>query len=210
MILEQLTVGPLEVNCYILAKEKNSPAIIIDPGADERRIKKTLEQFLLKPALIINTHGHIDHIGCDNKFGVSVYIHTKDAALLKDAALNLSGFLSLPFTVEADTHTVEDKELIDLGGIELEVLHLPGHTPGGIALLLKRPKAKILFSGDSLFYRGVGRTDFPGADGDLLIRSIKEKLLVLPEDTIVYPGHGPTTTIGEEKRNNPFLSPHPS
>jgi glyoxylase-like metal-dependent hydrolase (beta-lactamase superfamily II) len=157
--------------------------------------------------LIINTHGHIDHIGCNDKFGVPVYIHRMDLAMLKDPKLNLSNFLQpAPFHMQYQVKAIEDKEKIELGLIELEVMHTPGHTPGGICLLLKKPQNKILFSGDTLFYQGVGRTDFPGADENQLIKSIKEKLFKLSEDTVIYPGHGASSTIGQEKKNNPFLS----
>lgn len=206
MILETVMVGQMQVNCYILALDANSQAIIIDPGDEEQKIKKVLDKYKLRAAMIINTHGHIDHIGCDDKFGVPIYIHKKDSALLKNPNLNLSSLLMSYFSVKSQVYTLEDKEDINFGQIQLEVIHLPGHTPGGIALLMKKPKDNILFTGDSLFYQGIGRTDFPGADERLLIKSIKEKLLNLANDTIVYPGHGPSSTIGEEKKNNPFLN----
>lgn len=205
MILETICVGPFQVNCYILASGENSSAIIIDPGEDYAKIKQALSKHRLKPAFIVNTHGHIDHIGCDDKFDVPVYIHQKDLSLLKDSSLNLSNLLTSPYSVKSEVRVVQDKENIELGQIELEVMHTPGHTPGGICLLMKRPTNKILFSGDTLFCQGIGRTDFPGADEALLIKSIKEKLLKLDDDTTVYPGHGPSSTIGEEKRSNPFL-----
>ena len=207
MILESLCLGPFQVNCYILAAENNSKAIIIDPGDEEKKIRRVLDIHRLEPALIINTHGHIDHIGCNDKFGVPVYIHRMDLAMLKDPKLNLSNFLQpASYHMQSQVKAMEDKEKIELGLIELEVMHTPGHTPGGICLLLKKPQNKILFSGDTLFYQGIGRTDFPGADEGQLIKSIKEKLFALPEDTIIYPGHGASSTIGEEKKNNPFIS----
>lgn len=205
MILETICVGPMQVNCYILAAKPNSQAIIIDPGDQEDRIKRVLNKYKLKPGLVINTHGHIDHIGCDDKFDAPIYIHRQDLVLLKDPQLNLSTFLMSPYSVRSNIRPLEDKEFIELAGIQLEVIHMPGHTPGGIALLLKKPKDKILFTGDALFYQGIGRTDFPGADEQLLIKSIKMRLLSLTEDTVIYPGHGPSSSIGEEKRNNPFL-----
>ena len=207
MILESLSLGPFQVNCYILASANNSKAIIIDPGDEEKKIRRALDIHRLEPALIINTHGHIDHIGCNDKFGVPVYIHRMDSAMLKDPKLNLSNFLQpRPYHMQYQVKVMEDKGKIELGLIELEVMHTPGHTPGGICLLLKKPQNKILFSGDTLFYQGVGRTDFPGADEGQLIKSIKEKLFKLPEDTVIYPGHGASSTIGQEKKNNPFLS----
>jgi glyoxylase-like metal-dependent hydrolase (beta-lactamase superfamily II) len=207
MILESLCLGPFQVNCYILASEDNSKAIIIDPGDEEKKIRRVLDIHKLEPAMIINTHGHIDHIGCNDKFGVPVYIHSMDLAMLKDPKLNLSNLLQpRPYHMQSQVKVIEDKEKIELGLIQLEVMHTPGHTPGGICLLLKKPQNKILFSGDTLFYQGVGRTDFPGADEGQLIKSIKEKLFKLPEDTVIYPGHGMPSTIGEEKKNNPFIS----
>jgi len=206
MILETTVVGPFEVNCYIIASENKSPAIIIDPGEGEDKIKQVLSKYKLKPAFIINTHGHIDHIGCDDKFGVPVYIHHQDLRLLRDPRLNLSSLLTSSFSVKSEIRTLEDKENVELGQIQLEVMHVPGHTPGGIALLMKKPQNNILFTGDTLFYQGIGRTDFPGADGQLLIKSIKEKMFNLSDDTVIYPGHGPSSTIGEEKRKNPFLT----
>jgi len=205
MILETILVGPLETNCYVLAAGPDSRAVIIDPGGEEHKIKKALDKYKLKPEAVINTHGHIDHIGCDGKFGVPVYIHKLDAPLLEDSELNLSSFLSMPFTINPDIHTVGQDDKIELGGLCFKVIHVPGHTPGGIALLLRILENKILFSGDSLFCRSIGRTDFKGGDNELLLKSIKEKLFILPDETVVYPGHGPSTTIGEEKRENPYL-----
>lgn len=205
MILETVCVGPMEANCYILASQENSSAIIIDPGADERRIKQVLDKHKLKPAFIINTHGHYDHIGSDDKFGVPVYIHSQDLALLQNSELNLSGLFAVPYQVNSEIRAVEDKAVIELEDIRLKVIHLPGHTPGGIALLMGKPANKIVFTGDSLFCQGIGRSDLSGGDESLLIKSVKEKLLTLSDDTVIYPGHGPSSTIGEEKRNNPFL-----
>lgn len=205
MILETVCVGSMQVNCYILACAKSNPAIIIDPGAEARKIKQILDRHKLKPAFIINTHGHYDHIGCDNKFEVPVYIHRQDLELLRSAELNLSGLFALPYQVKSKIMILEDKDSIELDDIQLEVIHMPGHTPGGIALVLKKPLDKIVFTGDSLFCQGIGRSDLAGADESLLIKSIKERLFPLPDDTVIYPGHGPSSSIGEEKRNNPFL-----
>jgi hydroxyacylglutathione hydrolase len=205
MILESLSVGLMEVNCYVLASAKKSRAIIIDPGDGEDKIKQVLGDYGLMPGAVINTHGHFDHIGCDDKFAVPVYIHRLDAAMLKDAKSNFSVFFVSPYKVKSEIKILEDKDTVKLEDIELEVLHTPGHTPGGICLLMRRPENKILFTGDSLFCQGIGRTDL-GGDEELLLRSIREKLLVLPDDTVIYPGHGPSSSIGDEKRNNPFLS----
>ena len=205
MILETISVGPLEANCYILAQDKDSSAIIIDPGAEPRKIKKVLDRHGLKPAFIVNTHGHYDHIGADDHFGVPVYAHKEEVALLRDPKLNLSGLFSLPFHVNAQIIVLKEGSLLELDNIQLKVAHIPGHSPGGIALLMQKPTEKIVFTGDSLFRQGIGRSDLEGGNEELLIRSIKEKLLILADDTVVYPGHGHPSTIGEEKRNNLYL-----
>lgn len=207
MILEVLCVGPVGANCYILASQSKARSIIIDPGDEEKKIRRALAKHNLEPFFIINTHGHFDHIGCNDKFGVPVYIHRNDLGMLNDPKLNLSNLVHGDgYSVESEIRTLEGGDKIELENLELEVIHTPGHTPGSISLLLKKPTNKILFSGDTLFYQGIGRTDFPGSDHEQLIKSIKEKLLSLPEDTVVYPGHGMSSTIGREKRDNPFLS----
>jgi hydroxyacylglutathione hydrolase len=197
MILETVCVGPMQANCYILASGDNAPAIIIDPGSQVRKIRQVLDKHKLKPAFIINTHGHYDHIGSDDKFGVPIYIHRQDLEFLKDSQLNLSKLFALPYQVESAIKALEDKDIIELEDLQLQVIHVPGHTPGGIALRLIKPTDKIVFTGDTLFCQGIGRSDLSGGDDTLLIKSIKEKLLTLPDDTVIYPGHGPSSTIRE-------------
>lgn len=204
MILETVVVGAMEVNCYVLASGGGRKAIIIDPGDDEKKIRKVLEKHAIIPAVVINTHGHFDHIGCDDVFKVPVCVHRLDAGMLIDAKRNYSAFLACPYKVKAEIKQLEDGQKIILEDIELEVRHIPGHSSGGIALVLKKPRDKIVFSGDSLFWGSIGRSDL-GGNEELLVRSIREKLLSLSDDTVVYPGHGPATSIGEEKANNPFL-----
>jgi glyoxylase-like metal-dependent hydrolase (beta-lactamase superfamily II) len=206
MIFETVCVGMMQANCYVLAEGKESQAIIIDPGDEEGKIRKVLDRNKLKPGLVVNTHGHIDHIGCDDRFAVPVCIHKKDLPLLKEPRLNLSSLFGAPFSVNSQVRLLEDGQSFGLGTLELEVIHVPGHTPGGIALLLKSPKGKILFTGDSLFCQGIGRTDFPGASEPGLIESIRKRLFVLADDVAIYPGHGPASSIGAEKRDNPFFN----
>jgi len=201
MILETVLVGSMGVNCYILASKEGSSAIIIDPGAQERKIRQVLDKYKLKPHLIINTHGHYDHIGEDDKFGVSVYVHKLDVPMLRDPMLNLSGLFSLSYKVKSEIKTLEDGEIIELDDLRLRVIHTPGHTRGGIALLLEKPVDRIAFTGDTLFYHGIGRTDLDGGSEQELIKSIRERLLTLPFDTKIYPGHGAFSTIKEEKEN---------
>jgi glyoxylase-like metal-dependent hydrolase (beta-lactamase superfamily II) len=191
----------MDVNCYILAAGESSKAIIIDPGDNERRIRHVLDKHRLTPDFIINTHGHYDHIGEDNSFNVPVYAHKDDLPLLKDPMLNLSGLFALPFTVSAKIVPLEDNQIIESGGVELKVIHLPGHTPGGIALLLQKPLNMIVFTGDTLFCQGIGRSDLIGGDESALFKSIKERLFILPDNVKIYPGHGPSSTIGEEKKS---------
>jgi glyoxylase-like metal-dependent hydrolase (beta-lactamase superfamily II) len=206
MILETISVGSMQVNCYILACADSREAVIIDPGGQANKIQAVLDRHHLKAAMVINTHGHYDHIGSDDKFGVSVYVHKQDLEMLRDAKKNLSAVFSLPCKVASDIKVLEDKQIVRLDCLELEVLHLPGHTPGGIGLLMKKPETGVVFTGDTLFFQGVGRCDLPGGSEALLERSIKEKLFTLSDDTRVYPGHGPATTIGREKNNNFFNS----
>jgi len=204
MILETIVVGPMQVNCYVLACASGGQAIIIDPGDQANKIKLVLDKHQLKPAIVINTHGHYDHIGGDDEFGVLVYVHKNDLSMLVDPRKNLSASFSLAYKVSAEIKTLEDKEIIKLDCLELEVIHLPGHTPGGIGLLVKKPLANIIFTGDTLFHQGVGRTDLPGGSQQQLEDAIRERLFVLPLDTKVYPGHGAMTTIAREKKNNLF------
>jgi len=206
MILESVNVGPMDVNCYILASKENAQAIIIDPGDQPGKINQILKKYKLRASFIINTHGHYDHIGADDKFGVPVYIHSEDLAFLKDPKLNLSAFFSIAYNINSEIKLLHENEIIGLDDIELKILHIPGHTPGGVALQMIKPIDSIVFSGDTLFCHGLGRSDLEGGDEALLIKSIKEKLFSLSDETIVYPGHGPSSTIGDEKRNNPFFN----
>lgn len=204
MILETINVGVMQVNCYVLACAAGKKAIIIDPGDQYPKINLILKRNSLEPALVINTHGHYDHIGCDNEFGVTVYVHKLDLPMLENAEKNLSAIYASAFEVKSEIKTLEDKEAIKLDCLELEVLHLPGHTRGGIGLLMRKPQSNIVFTGDALFNRGIGRYDLEGGSRTQLEKAIKERLFVLPEETIVYPGHGASTTIGAEKKNNLF------
>jgi len=204
MILETVNVGPMRVNCYLLACAPGASAIIIDPGDQASKINLALKKHELKPGMVINTHGHYDHIGCDDEFGVTVYAHKLDLPMLQEADKNLSSSFWSAYQVKSEIKTLEDKEIIKLDCLELEVMHLPGHTPGGIGLLLKKPQAGIVFTGDTLFCGGIGRYDLAGGSLRQLEKAIKERLFVLPPETVVYPGHGPATTIGREKSGNLF------
>jgi glyoxylase-like metal-dependent hydrolase (beta-lactamase superfamily II) len=226
MKVETLIVGPLDVGCYILTDEKNEPrtnevqgeSIVIDPGGDADKIINFLKTHNLQPRYLVNTHGHGDHIGANKALkerfpDIKICIHREDAECLSNPFKNLSalgGFQSKEYILKsppADIALTEGVKLT-LGKIVLEVIHTPGHTPGGICLLSRSEdnQPDVLFSGDSLFQGSIGRTDFPGGNHHALIKSLKEKILTLKENTVVYPGHGPTTTVGREKKNNPYLS----
>ena len=192
----------MQANCYILAVTTSAEAIIIDPGADYTKIKSALDKDNLKAQVIINTHGHIDHMGANHEFGIPVWIHRLDADHLINPMKNGSLiFLQFPYRSPSASRLLEDGEEITVADITLKVIHTPGHTPGGICLKVDN----ILFTGDTLFCGSIGRTDLPGGSQQELVNSIKEKLLVFDDNTVIYPGHGPSSTIGNEKRTNPFL-----
>ncbi|WP_333870564.1 MBL fold metallo-hydrolase [Desulforamulus putei] len=205
MIIETLPVGNLEANCYIIGCEETGQAAVVDPGDEAGRILDRLAKGGLKVAAVVLTHGHADHIGAVGELkkatGAPVMIHAQDGEMLTNPARNLSAWLGEQLSFKPADRLLEDGDTIQVGTVTLEVIHTPGHTPGGICLRA----GKDLFTGDTLFARSIGRSDFPGGSHTTLIKSIKSKLLALPEDTKIYPGHGPTSTIGEEKRHNPFL-----
>lgn len=201
MAIDVILVGSMQVNCYILSSEVTKNAVLIDPGDEYPKIRSHLEKQKLTAKFIVHTHGHIDHIQADNEFALAVYAHKLDVELLKNPERNLSSFLSHPFRVELNVSPLEDGDIITLDDLSLEVIHTPGHTPGGICLRC----LDVVFTGDTLFAGGIGRTDFPGASDKQLIESIQDKLFTLADETIIYPGHGPSSTIGKEKNTNPFL-----
>jgi hydroxyacylglutathione hydrolase len=206
LILRVLTVGPLETNCYILGDEKSKEAVVIDPGGDFEEIDQQLRKLKLKVKYIVLTHGHFDHTGAlaqlKKTTGAEILIHSADAFMLSP------GGQAQPFSLETGTdlcsadRTLKEGDKIQFGENVLEVLHTPGHTPGGISLII----GKMIFTGDTLFCGSVGRTDLPGGSYRRLMDSIKTKLLSKYDDYVIYPGHGPESTIGEERRDNPFLS----
>jgi glyoxylase-like metal-dependent hydrolase (beta-lactamase superfamily II) len=197
MLIETFTVGMLSTNCYIVSSQKTRDAIIIDPGLDLSSEANPIFEYIalgsLKVKLIVNTHGHPDHIKGDalfqEKYKVPILIHKKDIAALEDLE---KGFAIIP---------IEDKSMIEFGDQSLEVMHTPGHTPGSICLR----GDMLIFTGDTLFAQGIGRTDFP--EGSVVdMRQSLQKLVVLPDYFLIYPGHGPTSIMGEEKKINPFLN----
>ncbi len=205
MIFKSLAVGDIGANCYILGCPETKEGMVVDPGAESRRILAAAKELGVTVKYIVLTHGHLDHIGAVEEVRketrAKVLIHELDADCLTDAKKNLSAFFALPVQGEPADTLLHDGEEIKVGSLSFKVLHTPGHTEGGICLSF--PGGVI--SGDTLFAGSVGRTDFPGGSMEVLLDSIREKLLGLDPGTVVHPGHGPSSTIGEEKENNPFL-----
>jgi len=203
----RMVLGVCQTNCYFLYRAGEPGAIVVDPADNGDRIADALERNGFRVEGILITHGHFDHIlGCERlkaavDESVKVYACEAERELLKDARLNLSKGMHTPYTLEADVY-VQDGEEITIAGMTCKVIETPGHTVGGCCYYFE--EAGILVSGDTLFQESVGRTDFPTGSMSTLVRSIKEKLFVLPDETLVYPGHGDSTTIGIEKKYNPF------
>ncbi len=206
MILMRLVVGPLQVNCFLLADDKTKEAVVIDPGDDAPEILKIIREKGLKVKFIINTHAHFDHVGANRAIkeatGAELLMHKADAAVLATASSQSRSFGMNPVSSPEPDRFLKHGDVITAGEVSLKVLHTPGHTPGGISLL----EEGLVFTGDSLFAGSIGRTDFPGGDLQTLLHSIRTNLMTLPDDTKVFSGHGPASTIGEERTENPFLN----
>ena len=204
MIVKKWVVGTLATNCYIIGSEQTKEGMIVDPGAEAKQIMKSVKDLQLDIKFIILTHGHIDHIDALAEVkaitGAEFYAHAGDARFIQERPLHSMLGVDYP-TLPAPDRWLKGGESIDIGDLQFLVLHTPGHSPGGICLLGQG----VVFTGDTLFNDGIGRADLFGGSHSQLTNSIHAKLMVLPDDTIVYPGHGPDTTIGAERRANPFL-----
>lgn len=200
-----LTVGPIQGNCYLVYDEENKECMVIDPGGEGHRIVREIQKNELKVKYIINTHGHSDHISANQEVkdatGAELLIHCEDAPLLTDGNKNFSVLMGKSIDKPAADRCLQEGDELVVGAAGFKVLHTPGHTRGGICLVGN----EICFSGDTLFEFSIGRTDLPGGSYRQLIESIKTKLLTLDDGVIVFPGHGPDTTIGRERAANPFL-----
>lgn len=202
MKIETIVVGPLGVNCYIVVDPASRAGMVIDPGDDAAEIIRYIGQANIQVKYIVNTHGHSDHIGANAALKAAtkapLLIHAADELMLKNP-LNYLGETIVSSTADA---FLKDGDILSLGGSQFKVLHTPGHTAGGICL----QGDNVLFSGDSLFAESIGRCDLPGGNLNDLIGSLKTKVMALPDDVMVYPGHGPATKIGWERRHNPYLA----
>jgi glyoxylase-like metal-dependent hydrolase (beta-lactamase superfamily II) len=204
--IDQYVVGPVQTNCYFAINTDTKELLILDPGDSSRKLSEKIRQEELTPVAILLTHGHFDHAGAARElaeeFHISIYAHEAEQEVLEDPQKNSSWMIGERRTFSADVFLQSEQEL-DLAGFHIRVLHTPGHTVGGCCYYL--PYEDVVFSGDTLFCTSVGRTDLPTGSMSQLVRSVREKLMSLPDATTVYPGHGELTTIETERMYNPYL-----
>jgi glyoxylase-like metal-dependent hydrolase (beta-lactamase superfamily II) len=199
MEIKRISVGELETNCYLIIAGEETKGVIIDPGAEPERIWEEVERQKVKVEYIINTHGHADHIGGNKvlkeKTGAEVLLHQKDEPLIQNEELNLASFLGKTINFPYPDRFLSHNEIIKVGKLSFQVIHTPGHTPGSITLKLNN----FLFTGDTIFANSMGRYDFPKSSYQELISSLKTFFLPLSDEVVLYPGHGPASTIGRER-----------
>ena len=209
MIIEQMPLGPLQCTCTILGDKKSGEAIVIDPGDEAEKIIAVLKQHDLKVKYILHTHAHFDHLGATqavyDKTKSEVCLHKEDMFLYENVPMQCALFGLAPKAVPQVTHFLQQGDELKFGEHKVEILHTPGHTPGSLTFHLNA-EIPLLFTGDTLFMQSIGRTDLWGGDYNLILKSIQDKILQFDDDTIVHPGHGPSTSIGYERKENPFLS----
>lgn len=207
MKIETYVLGPVMTNCYFAINEDTKETIIIDPADKAEVLIQKINKETLKPVAVLLTHGHFDHILAASEiavnFHIPIYASKEEKELLETPSLNLSVSLGKNISLTPTT-LLNDKDIIKLAGTEVNVIHTPGHTSGGICYLFK--ESKILFSGDTLFEGTVGRADLPTGNLNTLLDSVNHKLMTLPDDTTVFPGHGESTTVGHERNTNPYVS----
>jgi glyoxylase-like metal-dependent hydrolase (beta-lactamase superfamily II) len=207
--IHTLVSMPFAENSYVVWRQGREQAVVFDPGLQPELILEFLQERGLKVAAVLNTHGHADHIGGNQAMKEAfpeapIIAGERDAALLTDANLNMSAPFGMPIVSPPADQLVREGDILDVAGIRLEVLDIPGHSPGHVVFVWRGEPCRV-FSGDVVFRGSVGRTDFPDGSADLLFQGIRSKLFLLPGDTVLYPGHGPTTTVEHEKHTNPFV-----
>lgn len=207
MEISKCVVGAVATNCYIVSDEVTKDALIIDPGADAAKLSEIIRRKELKVQAVLLTHGHFDHMMAAKElcteYSVKLYCYEDEKELMEDPVMNVSRMFRCECSVSPD-ETFCDGLMLQFGSLSCRVIHTPGHTRGGVCFYFE--PEKVLFSGDTLFFESVGRTDMPTGNARLLIEKVRERLWELPDDTAVYPGHGAPTSIGYEKRNNPYIS----
>lgn len=205
MSYQLVIVGPLETNCYLFFCPQTRECAVIDPGAEAEKIFEAIASLDLKPIIILNTHGHVDHTGANldlkERYQIPIALHPGDLPLLEEYLQLEFGLMLGARPAPAPDRLLADGEKIVIGETFLQVIHSPGHSPGSVCFYADH----LLFAGDTLFCGGVGRTDLPGGSWKDLAHSLKARVMTLPDETVVLPGHGPKTTIGEERESNPYL-----
>ena len=207
MKVEKFATGILGTNTYLVINEETKQAVVVDPAALPKRLKEYIAENELKMEAVLLTHAHFDHIMgvhlFEEEYGVSdIYVHENDAPMMEDPSLNLSNVYTRGYTYSKYT-CIRDKQILKHAGYEFQVIHTPGHTAGGVCYYVE--EAGMVFSGDTLFRASIGRSDFKTSSTEALLSSVKDKLFLLPDETIVFPGHMSATKIGYEKVNNPFV-----
>jgi glyoxylase-like metal-dependent hydrolase (beta-lactamase superfamily II) len=202
---------PFEENTYVARLEQRNDCVVIDPGLEPERVIEHIEGQAIVPAAILITHAHADHIGglaaLKRRWpACPVVVGAGDAAGLSDPVANLSAMFGVPMVGPGADVTVNDGDTYSAAGLQLKVLAIPGHSPGHVVYHCEDRNPALVFVGDVIFAGGIGRTDFPGGDFARLVAGIRQKLFTLPDDTLLLPGHGPATTVGQEKRTNPFVA----
>lgn len=205
MIIHTCPVGPFQMNCYIVADEATREGVVIDPGDEIPALLELIRRDGLKIQAILLTHGHIDHVlhsqDLKEALGVKMYAHPDDVPMIQAAPQQAAFFGLPPGRVPVVDGSLQEGTPFQAGPLTFQVLHTPGHSPGGVTLVT----GGVAFVGDAVFAGSIGRTDLPGCDHQALTTAIRNKIYALPEETVLYPGHGPSTTVGEEKRTNPFV-----
>lgn len=205
MLFQQFATGPLDTNTYLLADRDTGEALVIDPGGDPGEILAFLAKERLTCRLIVNTHGHFDHVSGNRALksatGAALLVHEEDARMLGEASTYARFFMMRAENSPPPDQLLAAQGEVRVGAVLLRVLHTPGHSPGGVTLVAPG----LAFCGDLVFHGSVGRTDLPGGSEKILLDSIRRHILTMPDDTVLYPGHGPDTTVGLERRQNPFF-----